>query len=70
MAGVSLSNKEEQLSATLLEDEDNQGGICVRIPNEPQLINEESIEIKKGWWKKSMQLSVSSSPGSDGAKKS
>jgi hypothetical protein len=61
MAGVSLTNKEEQLFAMLLEDKDNQGGTWVCISNDPQLINQESIEIKKGWWKKSMQLFVSSS---------
>ena len=53
-----------------LEDKDNQGGTWVRISNEPQLVKQESTEIKKGWWKKSMQLSVSSSLGLDGAKKS
>ena len=66
-ASISPTNKEEQLSATPL---DNQGGTWVCISNEPQLVNQESIKIKKGWWKENMQLSVSSSLRSDGAKKS
>jgi hypothetical protein len=53
-----------------LEDKDNQGGTWVYISNEPQLINQGSRKIKKGWWEKSVQLSVSSSPGLEGAKKS
>ena len=61
-ADISLTNKEEQLSTMLLEDKDNQGGTWVCISNEPQLVNQGSTKIKKGWWKKSMQL--------DGAKKS
>ena len=63
MVGVSLTIKEEELSATPLEDKDNQGGTWVCISNGPQLVNEESTKIKKGWWKKSMQLSVSLSDG-------
>ena len=63
MAGVSLTNKEEELSAMPLEDKDNQGGTWVCISNGPQLINQESTKIKKGSWKKSMQLSVSSLDG-------
>jgi len=70
MVGVMLINKEEQLSAALLEDKDNQGGTWVCISNEPQLVNQESTKIKKCWWKKSMHLTASSSLGSDGAKKS
>ena len=46
-AVISLTNKEEQLSAMPLEDEDNQGGICVHVPKEPQLVNQESTKIKK-----------------------
>ena len=68
-AGVSLTNKEE-LSTTPSEDKDNQGETWVYISNGPQLINQESTKIKKGWWKKSMQLSVSSCLGLEGAKKS
>ena len=52
-AGVLLTNKEEQLSATPLDDH---GGTRVCISNEPQLVNQGSTKIKKGWWKKSMQL--------------
>jgi hypothetical protein len=70
VAGVSLTNKEEQLSAMPLEDKDNQGETWVCISNEPQLVNQGLTKIKKGWWKKSMQLSVSSSLGLDGAKES
>jgi ABC-type transporter MlaC component len=66
-AGISLINKEAQLFATLL---DNQGGTWVCISNEPQLINQGSTKIKRGWQKKSMQLSVSSSTELEGAKKS
>jgi hypothetical protein len=44
MAGVSLINKEEQLSAMPLEDKDNQGGTWVCISNEPQLINQGSTK--------------------------
>ena len=60
MTGVSLTNKEEELSAMPLEDKDNQGTTWVCISNGPQVINQESTKIKKGWWKKSMQLSVPS----------
>ena len=60
MVIVSLTNKEEELSAMPLEDKDNQGETWVYISNGPQLINQESTKIKKGWWKKSMQLSVPS----------
>ena len=63
MAGVSLTNKEEELSAKPLEDKDNQGRTWVYISNGLQLVNQELMKIKKGWWKKSMQLSVSSSDG-------
>ena len=62
IAGVSLTNKEE-LSATPLEDKDNQGETLVYISNAPQLVNQKWTKIKKGWWKKSMRLSVSSSLG-------
>ena len=61
-AGISLTNKEE-LSATPLDDKDNQGETWVYISNGPQLVNQESTKIKKGWWKKSMQLSISSLDG-------
>ena len=54
MAGVSLTNKEEELSATPLEDKDNQGETWVYISNGPQLVNQELMKMKKGWWKKSM----------------
>ena len=67
--GISLTNKEEQLSTILLEDKDNQGGTRVCISNEHQLVDQKATKIKKGWWKKNMQLSTSSSPGSDGARK-
>jgi hypothetical protein len=40
-AGVSLTNKDEQLSAKLLDDKDNQGRTWVCISNEPQLVNQE-----------------------------
>ena len=69
-AGISLSNREEQLSAMPLEDKDKQGGNWVRSPKELQLVNQESTKIKKGWWKKNMQLFVSSYLRSDGGKKS
>jgi hypothetical protein len=68
-ASISLTNKEEQLSTMLLEDKDNQGGTWVYISNEPQLINQGSRKIKKGWWEKSVQLYISSSLGLEGAKK-
>jgi len=45
MAGISLTNKEEQLSATPLDD---QGGTRLCISNEPQLVNQGSTKIKKG----------------------
>jgi len=45
MDGISLTNKEEELSATPL---DNQGGTRVCIYNEPQLVNQGSTKIKKG----------------------
>jgi hypothetical protein len=44
---ASLTNK-EQLSAMLLEDKNNQGGIRVLIFNGLQLVNQESTKIKKG----------------------
>ena len=47
-AGVSLTNQEEQLFVTPLEDKDNQGGTWVSSPKELQLINQESTKIKKG----------------------
>ena len=53
-----------------LDDKDKQGGTWVCISNEPQLVNQELAKIKKGWREKNMQLSTTSSPGSDGAKKS
>ena len=50
----------------LLDDKDKQGGTWVCISNEPQLVNQESAKIKKGWREKRMQLFVSLR--SDGAK--
>jgi hypothetical protein len=48
-AGVSLSNKEEQLFATPLEDKDNQGGTRVCISNEHQIVDQRNqTKIKKG----------------------
>jgi hypothetical protein len=44
---TSLTNKEEQLSAMLLEDKTNQGGTRVCIFNGPQLVNQKSTKIKK-----------------------
>jgi hypothetical protein len=43
-----LTNKEEQLFAMSLKDKNNQGGTRVYIFNGLQLINQESIKIKKG----------------------
>jgi hypothetical protein len=65
--GISLT---EQLFAMLLEDKDHQGRTQVCISNEHQFVNQDSTKIKNGWWKKIMQLSVSSSPGLDSPKKS
>jgi hypothetical protein len=48
MAGVSLSNREEQLFAVPLEGKDIQGVTRVCISNEHQFINQESTKIKKG----------------------
>jgi hypothetical protein len=48
MATALLINKEKQLSAMPLEDKNNQGGTRVCIFNGPQLINQETIKIKKG----------------------
>jgi hypothetical protein len=62
--------QEEQLFTMPLEDKDNQGGTQVCISNKHQFINQESLNIKKGWRKKNMQLSASLSPGSDSPKKS
>jgi len=68
--GTLLSKIEEQLSAILLEDKDNQGGTRVCISNEHQFVNREATKMMKGWREKNMLLSASSSPRSDGAKKS
>jgi hypothetical protein len=46
-----------------LEVKDNQGGAWVYIPNRPWLIDQKSMKIKKGWWKKSMQLFIFPSDG-------
>ena len=40
-AGVSLINREEQLSTMPLEDKDNQGGTWVCSSNEHQLVNQQ-----------------------------
>jgi hypothetical protein len=55
---TSLINKEEQLSAMPLENKNNQGRTRACIFNGPQLVNQESTKIKKGWQKKSMQLFI------------
>jgi hypothetical protein len=46
-AGVSLTNKEEQLSAMLLEDKDNQGGLELASPMNPNLSTKDQQKSRK-----------------------
>jgi len=66
MAGVSLTNKKEQLSTMPLEDKHNKGGTWVCISNEHQLVNQEINQNQEKLMKETMQLSAFSSHGSDG----
>jgi hypothetical protein len=66
--GISLT---KQLFAMSPEDKDHQGRTWVYISNEHRFVNQDSTKkIKSGWWKKIMQLFVSSSLGLDSPKKS
>jgi hypothetical protein len=46
-AGVSLTNKEEQLSAMLLEDKDNQGGLEFASAMNPNLSTKDQQKSRK-----------------------